>query len=172
MDALMTYLQKIKLAVSLSSATEPDNPLMFVNHGFTELTGYSAHYAVGRNCRFLQCEDSGHEAREMMHDAIDSGVGVAVCILNERADGERFHNLVCIAPISARDGTDLLLGCQFELRRALDMRDVEDHVRGVNEMISAHMPRTPNERTQIDSIKMRIDNVMMMVRTYEGHSAV
>jgi len=38
----------------LSDPTLPDNPIVFASQPFLNMTGYSLHEIVGRNCRFLQ----------------------------------------------------------------------------------------------------------------------
>jgi PAS domain-containing protein len=40
--------------IVITDPSKPDNPIVFVNPAFTELTGYSSTEAIGRNCRFLQ----------------------------------------------------------------------------------------------------------------------
>ena len=42
----------------IADATVPDMPLVYVNPAFEQLTGYAAAEVLGRNCRFLQGEDT------------------------------------------------------------------------------------------------------------------
>ncbi|KAL2264860.1 hypothetical protein VTJ83DRAFT_7370 [Remersonia thermophila] len=41
-------------AMIITDLTLPDQPIVYVSHGFTALTGYTACQVLGRNCRFLQ----------------------------------------------------------------------------------------------------------------------
>jgi PAS domain-containing protein len=40
--------------IVITDPSKTDNPIVFVNPAFTELTGYSSAESIGRNCRFLQ----------------------------------------------------------------------------------------------------------------------
>ena len=40
--------------IVISDATQPDQPLAYVNPAFCNLTGYAEAECLGRNCRFLQ----------------------------------------------------------------------------------------------------------------------
>ncbi|MGR3467157.1 MAG: PAS domain-containing protein, partial [Shimia sp.] len=44
------------VAMVLTNPRLEDNPIVYVNRAFEEVTGYSQAAAVGRNCRFLQGE--------------------------------------------------------------------------------------------------------------------
>lgn len=47
-------LQHASIGITLADGTQPDMPLMYVNPGFVQMTGYSASEVMGKNCRFLQ----------------------------------------------------------------------------------------------------------------------
>merc|ERR1719201_1834838 len=49
----MEELYDIDFSVTVADPTQPDCPLVACSIGFTELTGYTVHEVVGRNCRFL-----------------------------------------------------------------------------------------------------------------------
>lgn len=168
MDALLKYLQGVTVPITVSLASDPERRLSFANEAFSKLTGFDQDFAIGKNCRFLQCEETDPESRRRMRAALDAREGVAICLLNQRKSGERFHNLVCINPAMARDGTEVYIGCQFELRRHIGIDSVEEHVRGVMRMLSAYPTSSDLERTRLEAVKMRFENVMMVVRAYEG----
>ncbi|MDP9394565.1 MAG: SpoIIE family protein phosphatase [Actinomycetota bacterium] len=87
------------LSVTISDPHAPDHPLMWVNPAFTEMTGYSAAEAVGRNCRFLQGEGTDPAAVDELRRAIAAGQPAQVQLLNFRRDGTPFWNEVSIAPV-------------------------------------------------------------------------
>ena len=49
----MQAAMQSKDGITISDANQPDNPLIFVNKAFEELTGYSSEECINRNCRFL-----------------------------------------------------------------------------------------------------------------------
>ncbi|ROS26247.1 SpoIIE family protein phosphatase [Cellulomonas sp. PhB150] len=93
------------VAFSISDATAPDHPLIWVNPAFTALTGYTPEQVLGRNCRLLQGPATDPATAAEMRDAVDTGKTVATVVLNYRRDGTPFWNQVVISPVIGRDGT-------------------------------------------------------------------
>jgi len=92
------------IGITIADATEPDEPLIYVNDQFESLTGYTKAEVIGRNCRFLQGEDTDPEAVTTIRDAIEAEEPVSVELRNYRKDGTGFWNHVTIAPIRDADG--------------------------------------------------------------------
>ncbi len=46
------------LAVQVADIATAGNPLIYVNQQFGHATGYEAHEVLGRNCRFLQGDET------------------------------------------------------------------------------------------------------------------
>jgi len=114
-------LDAAPVGITLSEASKPDNPLVYVNRKFEEMTGYDATEAVGRNCRFLQGPDTDPDAVAAMRRAINDEEPVAVELRNYRRDGTEFWSRVEIVPLRDDDGAVTnYLGLQ---------RDVTDRVR-------------------------------------------
>ncbi|HET7322740.1 MAG TPA: PAS domain-containing protein, partial [Halococcus sp.] len=97
-------MEEAPVGITISDADQPDNPLIYINDAFEDLTGYAKEEVVGRNCRFLQGEESGRDTVAAMRKAIDLENPVSVELVNYRKNGEKFWNKVDIAPI--RDGDD------------------------------------------------------------------
>ena len=76
-----------------------DNPLIFVNEAFADLTGYSRDEIIGRNCRFLQGPDTERGAVDRIRNAIAAGQGIETEILNYKKDGTPFWNSLVISPV-------------------------------------------------------------------------
>ncbi|SFS67598.1 bacterio-opsin activator domain-containing protein [Halostagnicola kamekurae] len=87
------------VGVTISDPSRADNPLVYVNDTYQELTGYAFEDIVGQNCRFLQGPDSSPEAVAEMRAAIDEERPVTVELRNYREDGTEFWNEVTIAPV-------------------------------------------------------------------------
>ena len=92
------------VGITISDPSHDDNPLIYVNDRFTEVTGYAREEALGSNCRFLQGEHTSPEAVARMRKAIDNEEPVTVELQNYRQDGTEFWNRVSIAPVYGEDG--------------------------------------------------------------------
>jgi PAS domain S-box-containing protein len=92
------------LSFSISDPSLPDNPLVWVNPAFERMMGYTAAQALGRNCRFLQSEDTDPAAVAELRAAVDEARQTTVTLLNVRADGTSFYNEVSLSPVLDRDG--------------------------------------------------------------------
>jgi PAS domain S-box-containing protein len=90
--------------VTLSDPAKPDNPLIYVNRQFEELTGYDATEAIGRNCRFLQGPGTDPEDVAEMRRAVDEEEPTTVEVLNYRADGTEFRSRVKLLPLRDESG--------------------------------------------------------------------
>ncbi|MEM6761774.1 MAG: PAS domain-containing protein [Pseudomonadota bacterium] len=115
-------LQGAPVALVITNPTIKDNPIVFVNNAFTKLTGYAPEVSVGRNCRFLQGDDTDPDAVDKIRTGIKSDREFTVEILNYKADGTPFRNRIHIAPLKDPAGkTQFFVGLQ---RPADDMRDM------------------------------------------------
>lgn len=120
-ERLLAYLRKTGVAIALSETTG-DAPLMFVNDGFRQLTGYDEADVLGQNCRFLQGKGTTDAERAALRGFVlgqgsDSG---RFPVVNYRKDGTGFHNYVFMTRI--RDGSGaarLILASQFDMTSAL-----------------------------------------------------
>ncbi len=98
-------IEAAPIGITMSDPATDDNPLIFANRHFEELTGYEEGDVVGRNCRFLQGDDTDPETRADIRTAIDDERPVSVDIVNYRKNGSRFWNKVDIAPVRDSTGT-------------------------------------------------------------------
>ena len=114
-------------AFTISDATLPDNPLVWVNPAFEQATGYSAETVLGRNCRFLQGPETDPAAVARIGRAIRDGQPAEEVLLNYRADGTAFWNALVITPLRGADGavrhfvgvqTDVTARIEVEEQRA------------------------------------------------------
>ena len=85
--------------LAIADASEPHLPLIYVNPAFERLTGYTAGEVLGRNCRFLQRDDSNQVGLALVRAAIEKGEGCVVTLRNYRKDGSSFWNELSLAPI-------------------------------------------------------------------------
>ena len=90
--------------IVITDATQPDNPIIFVTNGFERITGYSREDILGKNCRFLQGNNSQNAAVNELRHAIAEGKECHVELQNYRKDGEFFWNELSIAPVYSSKG--------------------------------------------------------------------
>jgi len=69
-----------------------------------------------------------------------------VCIENKRADGEPFSNYVFLTPFEDERAQPLILGCQFEFRPTVRLRDVQAY----NLMLAEHLSENLNVRKSVN----------------------
>ena len=117
LDALGRQVLGARMPLVVADAQAPDQPLVFVNDAFCELTGYTAEESIGRNCRFLQGHHTSPEAMRSIGEALRAGRSIAVRLLNYRRDGLAFWNDLHIAPIMAGKAPRYFVGTQLDVTR-------------------------------------------------------
>ncbi|MGC1632608.1 MAG: PAS domain S-box protein, partial [Gelidibacter sp.] len=97
-------LQAAGNGIIISDALQKDNPIIYFNPAFQELTGYSPEEILGKNCRFLQAEDTDQESVTKLREAIQKEKSCQVTLRNYKKDGTLFWNELYINPIKNHDG--------------------------------------------------------------------
>lgn len=90
--------------IVISDARQPNNPIIYCNPAFLEITGYSHQEVIGRNCRFLQGSDTDPLAIEKIRQSIRAEQGCQVVLQNYRKDGRLFWNDLTISPVRDASG--------------------------------------------------------------------
>ena len=97
-------IDEAPVGISISDPSQTDNPMIYVNDAFVEMTGYTREAALGDNCRFLHGENTDPEQVDRIREAIDAQEPIAVDIRNYRRDGTEFWNHLEIAPVRDTNG--------------------------------------------------------------------
>jgi PAS domain S-box-containing protein len=104
------------MGITITDPSRADNPMIYANDGFCELTGYSRDEILGRNCRFLQGEATSEESVAQIRGAIDAEEPVTVELQNYKKDGSMFWNRVTLIPTrSNSNAVATWLGYQQEV---------------------------------------------------------
>jgi diguanylate cyclase (GGDEF)-like protein/PAS domain S-box-containing protein len=121
--------------ITIADAREPDYPLIYVNAGFEQLTGYSASELLGKSVRFLQGMDAEQPDIAVLRDALHQGKGCIVTLRNYRRDGSLFWNELSISVIHDKEGRPShFVGIQKDVtKRILE----EQHLRQSNQDLHA-----------------------------------
>ncbi|HEY1044649.1 MAG TPA: histidine kinase famiy protein [Telluria sp.] len=97
-------VEMTRMPMVVTNPNLPDEPVVFVNRAFLDLTGYDEPQVLGRNCRFLQGPDTDQGTVTEIRNALREHRAVAVDIINYKADGTPFWNALFIGPVFDKDG--------------------------------------------------------------------
>ena len=133
-------LDSICNGVTITDATLPGAPLIYVNPAFEQMTGYSAEEVIGISCNFLQGEDRDQPGVHAVRAAIREGREERVLLRNYRKDGTPFWNELYLSPMF--DGAGKLahfVGIQNDVTAKIEaesqLADERDRLHAVAESI-------------------------------------
>jgi len=133
-------MAQTRMAICLSDPHLPDQPIVFANRAFRQLTGYSEEEIVGRNCRFLQGPKTDPEPVARIREAIAKEDVVVVELLNYRKNGTTFWNALHLGPIY-NDAGELVyfFGSQWDVSDVRAARAEEQHAKEMARELSHRM---------------------------------
>jgi PAS domain S-box-containing protein len=97
-------VERTRMPMVITDPRQSGNPIVLANKSFLKLTGYSAEEVIGRNCRFLQGEDTSQAVIAEIRAAVAAEREVDIEILNYRKDGSTFWNQLGVSPIHDEQG--------------------------------------------------------------------
>jgi PAS domain S-box-containing protein len=103
-DVFFAAIEMTRMPMILTDPHLDDNPIVFANKAFLDLTLYEEKEVVGRNCRFLQGAQTDREAVDQLRTAVQNRESIALELLNYRRDGSPFWNAVFIGPVYDTSG--------------------------------------------------------------------
>jgi PAS domain S-box-containing protein len=105
-----------RMPIVITNPRLPDNPIVFVNDAFCNLTGYSRAETLGRNPRFLQGPQSDPATTARIRAAVAAAREIEIEVCNHRKDGQPFWNRLLITPVFGDDGTlEYFFGNQVDM---------------------------------------------------------
>ena len=117
-----------------------DNPIIYTNPAFTDITGYSAEEILGRNCRFLQGDDHDQQALDELRKSIRENRPITTVLRNYRKDGRKFFNELTVSPVKDSHGTVIaFVGIQNDITARIE---AEQRISEFYSVVS-HELRTP-----------------------------
>ena len=126
-------------AITVSDPHLEDEPLIYANRAFLELTGYAEEEILNKNCRFLQGEDTDPEAIKKISTAITNEQPITITIENYKKDGSKFWNKVTVAPLYNEEGELVyFIGVQ---RDVSEMMEHKENMEGINEDMEAFLSK-------------------------------
>lgn len=132
--------------VTIADARQPDTPIVYCNDAFLKLSGYALDEIIGKNCRFLQGEDTDRRQVAKLKQAINANEDTSVVLLNYTKDGRSFWNDLRISPMF-NDKQELthFIGFQNDISARLEQERVDLLI----ERIEADLERTKQDRVRV-----------------------
>jgi len=97
-------VEMTRMPMIVTDPRQDDDPIVFANGAFFDLTGYTREEVMGRNCRFLQGAQTDRATVDEIRKALQEERAVAVDILNYKKDGTPFWNALFTGPIFDQEG--------------------------------------------------------------------
>ncbi len=142
-DHLPILFRAVECARNGIVITDPsrvDNPIIYANPAFSQLTGYATEQIIGRNCRFLQRDDREQVAVKEIREAISKQMPITTILKNYKRNGALFWNELTISPVRDDKGRVInFVGVQNDVTARIDS---ERRVQEFYSVIS-HELRTP-----------------------------
>jgi PAS domain S-box-containing protein len=121
-----------RMPMIVTDPNQPDNPIVFANPAFINMTGYGWDELVGVNCRILQGPDTDPETVAEVRRAVERRQETSVEILNYKKNGAAFWNALFISPVFDADNRLIyFFASQLDVTRR---RDAEEGLRQAQKM--------------------------------------
>lgn len=97
-------LESANNGIIITDALKHDNPIIYFNPAFQDLTGYDSNEILNHNFRFLYGSDTNQEPLENVRKAIKNGESCQAILRNYKKDGTLFYSNLFIIPITDVEG--------------------------------------------------------------------
>ncbi|GHE11306.1 diguanylate cyclase domain-containing protein [Klenkia taihuensis] len=145
----------------------PDQPLVYVNRAFEELSGYPREEVLGRNCRFLQTADTDVAAVSRIREALDAGRECRETLLNHRGpDRTPWWNELHLAPVTDAAGrvvqyigvqNDVTARVEAQQRLAREQERTRQHLARIEQLAwTDPLTGLPNRRRLQEQVELAL----------------
>jgi PAS domain S-box-containing protein len=122
-------LQSAKNGIIITDAQKHDNPVIYFNSAFQDLTGYSDAEILNHNCRFLQGKDRNQPPLKKLREAIKNGESYQATLRNYKKDGTMFWNDLYVFPITNSKGiVTNFIGIQNDVTLRKNSEEERNHL--------------------------------------------
>ncbi|PIE48617.1 MAG: hypothetical protein CSA39_06805 [Flavobacteriales bacterium] len=150
--------------VLIVDAKQPDYPIVYANDAFTEITGFKQSEVMGKNCRFLQCDDRDQKAIRTMKKAVEEGSSCKVILRNYKKDGSMFYNELTITPVyENQNELSHFIGVQNDVTQRIKENTLKNQMRQVLEMIVQELPLTEVIKKLVEIAETHLNNTLAAV---------
>lgn len=110
-------IETVDTGITIADPSQEDMPLIYVNPGFTAMTGYSYEEAVGKNCRYLQGDNREQEVRFEIARSLEKQSSCNVELENYTKSGDLFYNLLTLSPLKDEGNLRYYVGVQHDISK-------------------------------------------------------
>lgn len=155
-EVIRTAVLSASEGITVADMRHPQQPLIFANPAFYEITGYSADEVMGRNCSFLQGKDTNPTAVQQIRDALANQQTCLVELLNYRKDGSAFWNRLSLVPIFDQAGElEYYAGLQTDITAEKEMATARERLHAM--------------RATVETVNDIVFNFMNMLNFFRLH---
>ena len=98
-------MNEANVGIQIIDPTQPEHPLVYVNEGFEEQTGYHRDDVLGRGHQLLQGPDTDPDTIETIRSVIDAEEQATVEVKTYRDDGTPYWSRLSLAPVYSEEDT-------------------------------------------------------------------
>ncbi|EGM76438.1 PAS domain S-box/diguanylate cyclase (GGDEF) domain-containing protein [Rheinheimera sp. A13L] len=136
-------------AIIITDNEAPDQPIVYVNPAFEQLTGYTSAEVLGKNCRLLQSQDRHQPGLDSIRRAIRNNCKGNAELLNYRKDGSSFWNDLTLAPVvNDRGHTSHFVGILRDITESKNYRQELEHQANYDSLTGLPNRNLLNDRLQ------------------------
>ncbi|WP_406945350.1 PAS domain-containing protein [Halobacillus sp. SY10] len=127
-EFIKAAIDHVGAGVVITDPEQEDNPMIYCNQGFLDLTGYERWEILGRNCRFLQGDETNPNHVERLREGLSKQTPVQVEIRNYRKDGTMFWNELHIFPVYIEQMDQMyFVGVQKDVTKRREQEELIAH---------------------------------------------
>ncbi len=100
--------EETRMPMVFMDAKEPDNPIIFANGSFLELTGYKRDEVLGQSFNFLMAQGADPKALALVETAFEGTEDHSSEVCYRRKDGSKFWAALFISPVRDEKSGDVI----------------------------------------------------------------
>lgn len=105
LESVITNTDEAIAIIESESTDLPGRTILYVNEGFSRMTGYSNEEVVGRTLHFLNGPETDNSERQRLRNEMNAFRPAKAELVNYRKNGEKFWIHVSMVPVMDRNGT-------------------------------------------------------------------
>jgi len=158
--AAVVYFTQDSIVITTNELDEPGPRIIYVNPGFTKMTGYNPEDVVGKTPRILQGPKTDKDVIRRLRDTLARGEIFFGQAINYRKDGTEFWNEWHIEPIRNNKGQ---IHHYVAIQRDVTQRKlIEQAIEQKNAALREILEQIEIEKKKIkDNVRFNVDEVLL-----------